>query len=86
MGHWEDFWWNITESIKNKGLKKEFDDQLKKMDNIIEKIENIIEDIERDDTLTITDILETLYKLKEEAEDQQLAENNMTIEWDDLAD
>jgi hypothetical protein len=33
MGHWEDFWWNITESIKNKGLKKEFDDQLKKMDS-----------------------------------------------------
>ena len=33
MGHWEDFWWNITESIKNKGLKKEFDNQLKKMDN-----------------------------------------------------
>ena len=56
------------------------------MNNIIERIENIIEDIERDDTLTITDILEILYKLKEEVEDQQLAENNMTIEWDDLAD
>jgi hypothetical protein len=32
MGHWEDFWWEITESIKTKGLKKEFDAQLKKMD------------------------------------------------------
>ena len=26
MGHYEDFWWEITESINNKGLKKEFDD------------------------------------------------------------
>jgi len=31
MGHWEDFWWEITESINQKGLKKEFDDQLQKM-------------------------------------------------------
>jgi|TARA_B100001778_G_C18212199_1_gene460585 hypothetical protein len=31
MGHYEDFWWEITESINNKGLKKEFDAQLKKM-------------------------------------------------------
>ena len=33
MGHWEDFWWEITESINSKGLKKEFDAQLKKMDH-----------------------------------------------------
>jgi hypothetical protein len=32
MGHWEDFWWHITESINQKGLKKKFDAQLKKMD------------------------------------------------------
>ena len=31
MGHWEDFWWEITESIKQKGLRKEFDAQLEKM-------------------------------------------------------
>ncbi len=31
MGHWEDFWWEITESINSKGLKKEFDAQLDKM-------------------------------------------------------
>ena len=31
MGHWEDFWWEITESINSKGLKKEFDAQLEKM-------------------------------------------------------
>jgi|TARA_R110002012_G_scaffold67039_4_gene174964 hypothetical protein len=33
MGHWEDFWWNVTEDINNKGLKKEFDAQLKKMES-----------------------------------------------------
>mgnify|MGYP003139394971 CR=1 FL=1 len=31
MGHWEDFWWDITESINKQGLKKEFDAQLEKM-------------------------------------------------------
>ncbi len=31
MGHWEDFWYEMTESINSKGLKKEFDAQLKKM-------------------------------------------------------
>ena len=30
---WEDFWWEITESINSKGLKKEFDAQLEKMDS-----------------------------------------------------
>ncbi len=33
MGHWEDFWWNITNEINEKGLKKEFDAQLRKMDS-----------------------------------------------------
>ena len=31
MGHWEDIFWEITESINKKGLKKEFDAQLEKM-------------------------------------------------------
>mgnify|MGYP001200197642 CR=1 FL=1 len=31
MGHWEDFWYNIYDSIDKHGLKKEFDAQLKKM-------------------------------------------------------
>ena len=31
MGHYEDFWYHITESINELGLKKEFDAQLKKM-------------------------------------------------------
>ena len=30
---WEDFWWDVTEDIKNKGLQKEFDAQLEKMSN-----------------------------------------------------
>jgi len=33
MGHYEDFWYEITESINNKGLKKEFDTQLEKMNH-----------------------------------------------------
>ena len=33
MGHYEDFWWNITEEINKVGLKKEFDAQLKKMES-----------------------------------------------------
>ena len=31
MGHYEDFWYEMTESIDKHGLKKEFDAQLKKM-------------------------------------------------------
>tara|TARA_R110001599_G_scaffold109039_2_gene272362 strand:+ start:1296 stop:1502 length:207 start_codon:yes stop_codon:yes gene_type:complete len=33
MGHYEDLWWEITDDINNKGLKKEFDAQLAKMSN-----------------------------------------------------
>ena len=31
MGHWEDVFWEVTKSIKEKGLQKEYDDQLEKM-------------------------------------------------------
>jgi|TARA_R100000664_G_C2711677_1_gene108236 hypothetical protein len=31
MGHYEDFWYLITEEIKQEGLQKEFDAQLEKM-------------------------------------------------------
>ena len=31
MGHYEDFWYEMTESIEREGLKKEFDAQLRKM-------------------------------------------------------
>tara|TARA_R110001583_G_scaffold62704_1_gene184190 strand:+ start:3992 stop:4174 length:183 start_codon:yes stop_codon:yes gene_type:complete len=33
MGHYEDFWWDITTSIKDKGLNEEFNAQLRKMTN-----------------------------------------------------
>jgi len=33
MGHYEDFWYEITESINSKGLRKEFDAQLEKMNH-----------------------------------------------------
>ncbi len=32
MGHWEDLWYEIHDSIEREGLKKEFSAQLKKMD------------------------------------------------------
>ena len=31
MGHYEDLWYDITESINREGLKNEFDAQLEKM-------------------------------------------------------
>ena len=31
MGSYEDFWWETSQSIKDKGLQKEFDSQLEKM-------------------------------------------------------
>ena len=33
MGHYEDLFYEITESIESKGLRKEFDDQLEKIKN-----------------------------------------------------
>jgi hypothetical protein len=33
MGHYEDLFYDITESINNLGLKKEFDAQLEKMNH-----------------------------------------------------
>ena len=32
MGHWEDFWWDTTQELKELGLEKDFNKQLKKMD------------------------------------------------------
>ena len=33
MGHYEDLFYEITESLNSKGLRKEFDDQLDKMNS-----------------------------------------------------
>ena len=44
------------------------------MENVLENIEELIDDIERDPEITKTLILEALYKVKEEAEDINLQE------------
>ena len=53
------------------------------MEWIIDNLETLIDDIERDDSLTKKDIIESLYEIKQEAEDQQLNEER-TINWEDL--
>jgi demethoxyubiquinone hydroxylase (CLK1/Coq7/Cat5 family) len=56
-----------------------------KMDTILENIEELIDDLERDDTLTRTEITETLYKIKEEIEQYRIKEEeHQSISWDDL--
>ena len=55
------------------------------MDIILDNIEELIDDIERDHAITKTEILEALYKIKEEIEQYKLREEeNPSIEWDDL--
>ena len=57
------------------------------MDNLLENIEELIDDIERDHAITKTEILESLYKLKEEIEQHKLREEeDHSISWDDLDD
>ena len=46
------------------------------MERIIELIEELIDDIERDHAMTKTEIIESLYKIKEELEQNQLNEDN----------
>ena len=55
------------------------------MDEIQNQLETLIDYVERDDTMTRTDIISALYKLKEEIEDYNLGrEEGRTLEWDDL--
>ena len=59
--------------------------QRKIMEEIQNQIETLIDDIERDETMTNSDIVLALYKLKEEIEDYNLGrEEGRTLEWDDL--
>tara|TARA_S200002703_G_C3699196_1_gene214747 strand:- start:325 stop:522 length:198 start_codon:yes stop_codon:yes gene_type:complete len=52
------------------------------MDIILENIEELIDDIERDHAITKTEIVEVLYKLKEEIEQYQLKkEEDHPIDW-----
>ena len=57
------------------------------MDEIYSNIERLIDDVERDETLTKTEIVEALYRLKEEIEQYNLnSEENHSVSWDDLDD
>ena len=58
------------------------------MDPILENIEELIDDLERDHAITKTEIIESLYKIKEEIEQYNLSkeEDNHSFEWDDLDD
>ena len=54
------------------------------MEEIIEKIETIIDDIDRDHDLTKSEIVKSLYELKEEIEDHNLRRGDDTLQWEDL--
>ena len=55
------------------------------MEEIQNQLETLIDDIERDETMTNSDIVLALYKLKEEIEDYNLGrDEGRTLEWEDL--
>ena len=55
------------------------------MEEIQNQLETLIDDIERDETMTNSDIVLALYKLKEQIEDYNLGrDERRTLEWDDL--
>ena len=55
------------------------------MEEIQRLLETLIDDVERDETITNSDIVLALYKLKEEIEDYNLGrEEGRTLEWEDL--
>ena len=55
------------------------------MEEIQNQIETLIDDIERDETMTNSDIVLALYKLKEEIEDYNLGQDEgRSLEWEDL--
>ena len=57
------------------------------MDEIQNLLETLIDDVERDETMTRSDLISTLYKLKEQIEDYNLdRDEGRTLEWDDLVD
>ena len=53
------------------------------MDEVQDQIETLIDDVERDETITKTDIVLTLYKLKEKIEDYNLGKEE-GLQWEDL--
>ena len=55
------------------------------MEEIQNQLETLIDDVERDETMTNSDIVLALYKLKEQIEDYNLdRDEGRTLEWDDL--
>ena len=55
------------------------------MEEIQNQLEVLIDDIERDEKMTRSDIISTLYKLKEEIEDYNLQrEEGGGLQWEDL--
>ena len=55
------------------------------MDEIQNLLETLIDDVERDETMTNSDIVLALYKLKEQIEDYNLGrDEGRTLEWEDL--
>ena len=53
------------------------------MDEVQDQIETLIDDVERDETMTKSDIVLALYKLKETIEDYNLGREE-GLQWEDL--
>ena len=53
------------------------------MEEIQNQLETLIDDVERDETMTKTDIVLALYKLKEQIEDYNLQKEE-GLQWEDL--
>ena len=53
------------------------------MDEIQNLLETLIDDVERDETMTRSDLISALYKIKEEIEDYNLQKEE-GLQWEDL--
>ena len=53
------------------------------MEEIQSQVERLIDDVERDETMTRTDLISALYKLKEQIEDYNLGREE-GLQWEDL--
>jgi|TARA_B100000282_G_scaffold27149_1_gene17674 hypothetical protein len=55
------------------------------MEEIQNQLEILIDDIERDETMTRSDLISALYKLKEQIEDYNLGQDEgRSLQWEDL--
>ena len=53
------------------------------MEEIQNQLETLIDDVERDETMTRSDLISALYKIKEEIEDYNLGREE-GLQWEDL--